>query len=279
MLRGLRSLGSGVVPPDAGVYVTNTIYINGGDADATVLQGQAQIEVEADAVVDIIQPTLVYPFKLGGLTVASSASLPISDIKLSGTLTSPLGTRERTAKTFGVGDLVLSPVVLGYHSKKFHASATVSLFLPTGEYDADEIVNAGRNSTSVAPSLAVSYINPQSGWDVSLAGSYVFIGRNDASDYDSGDLLQFDVAIGKQLDRAWKVGVAGYGVIQTTDDSGTGARFGAFHTEVFGIGPVVNYGFLLGKQPLSLSVRYYHEFGARNTFEGDSLYLGLSTKL
>lgn len=279
LLRGTRSFGAGFVPPQPGVYVSDTVYVNSGDADATVLQGRAQVDVEVQAVVNIAQATVVYPFKLGDLTVASSVTLPLSNIELSGTLVTPIGNAQRREEGFGFGDLVVTPVILGFHSKKFHASASVSLFLPTGEYSRDDIVNTGRNTTSVAPSIALSYIDPKSGWDASLATSYVIIGRNKISDYNSGDLLQFDAAIGKQLDPTLKIGLAGYAVIQTTGDSGGGASFGAFKNQIYGIGPAVSYGFKLGKQPLSLGLRYYQEFGARNTFEGQSVYISLSTKI
>ena len=91
--------------------------------------------------------------------------------------------------------------------------------------------------------------------------------------------LQFDWAIGKQLNKQFKIGLVGYGMIQVTDDSGDGAVLGRFRSEVFSVGAAASYNFMLGKQPMALSARYYHEFGVKNTFEGSAFFVGLSTKL
>jgi hypothetical protein len=154
-----------------------------------------------------------------------------------------------------------------------------AIALPLGNFDDSKVVNAGRNTYAVEPSAAVTYFDPKSGWDISLAGTYVITYENEATDYNSGDLVQFDWAIGKQLSKQFKIGLVGYGMIQVTDDSGDGAVLGRFRSEVFSVGAAASYNFMLGKQPMALSARYYHEFGVKNTFEGSAFFVGLSTKL
>jgi hypothetical protein len=59
-------------------------------------------------------------------------------------------------------------------------------------------------------------------------------------------------------------------MIQTTPDSGAGARLGSFESKVYGIGPILTL--TLGgttAAPLTLLVKWYHEFDAQNTFEGN----------
>jgi hypothetical protein len=278
-LRGLRSFQSGIVPPEEGLYLADTIYVYDGEAEAVVLQGQVQGEATANAEANLFQATVVYPTKILGANLASSVTIPVSHIELSGRLTTPNGFPSRSQDTTALGDITVAPVILGWHSGNWHYSANVAIALPLGNFDDTKVVNAGRNTYAIEPSAAVTYFDPKSGWDISLASTYVITYENEATDYDSGDLVQFDWAIGKQLNKQFKIGLVGYGMIQVTDDSGDGAVLGRFRSEVFSVGGAASYNFMLGKQPMALSARYYHEFGVKNTFEGSAFFVGLSTKL
>lgn len=63
------------------------------------------------------------------------------------------------ASRSGIGDLTLSPVVLGWHlSKNLHVIGALDVFLPTGAWDkAHPGRQIGANYYSVEPVLAVSY--------------------------------------------------------------------------------------------------------------------------
>jgi hypothetical protein len=66
------------------------------------------------------------------------------------------------------------------------------------------------------------------------------------------------------------LGAVAYVMIQTTPDSGAGARLGSFESRVYGVGPILTL--TLGAAtptPLTLLVKWYHEFDAEHTFEGN----------
>jgi hypothetical protein len=68
-------------------------------------------------------------------------------------------------------------------------------------------------------------------------------------------------------------------MIQTTPDNGAGARLGANESRVYGAGPIVTY--TLGSNPvtaLTLIAKWYHEFGAENALEGDTVVASASFK-
>ena len=63
---------------------------------------------------------------------------------------------------------------------------------------------------------------------------------------------------------------------QITDDSGSGARLGAFRMQSFGIGPAIAYTAMLGRAPLTISAKWQHDISATNTVEGDVVTASLA---
>ena len=114
------------------------------------------------------------------------------------------------------------------------------------------------------PRLAATYFNPKTGWQVNGAAIYSVNFENPATDYKTGEILNLEGAVTKNFGPLG-VGAVAYAMIQTTPDSGAGARFGAFESEVYGAGPIVTYS--MGG--LTLLAKWYTEFGAENTFEGN----------
>jgi hypothetical protein len=90
------------------------------------------------------------------------------------------------------------------------------------------------------------------------------------TNYQSGDLLHLDWAIGKRFGGgAWEAGVNGNVVQQVGADSGAGARLGPFKAESIGIGPGINYATKVGSTPASFAMRWERDVDAHNTFRGD----------
>ena len=91
-----------------------------------------------------------------------------------------------------------------------------------------------------------------------------------------------DIFIGK--DRSLKnfgrlgAGAVGYGIIQTTADSGVGARLGANEAQIYAAGPIITYSFGDSRDPPTFVAKYFREFGAERTFEGDVLDVAFSFK-
>jgi len=145
-----------------------------------------------------------------------------------------------------------APVAIGWDHGNFHWNGSFSLYLPTGGYERGQ-VNIGRNVVGFMPGGALTWFDPASGWDVSGALTFVSMTRNAATDYQSGDLLQLDWAIGNHVTPNWEIGLAANLVQQLNADSGTGAKLGAFKAQSFGLGPAVNYTGKWGDTPVSFS--------------------------
>ena len=115
------------------------------------------------------------------------------------------------------------------------------------------------------PTFAITYWDQKSGWQVSSAFAYAINFENSATDYTSGNIFHNDSCITKMFG-ALQVGAVGYAMVQTTPDSGRGATLGANESQVYGVGPIVAYTLGAGKpKPLTLVVKWYHEFDAKRT--------------
>jgi hypothetical protein len=207
------------------------------------------------------------------------------DVGLSlSSFTGPLGLRTFGPFTFEIGDTNLAPgdtafapLVLGWNAGKFHWNVAVFGFAPTGDYSTRQLANTSLNHWAIMPRFAATYFDPTTGWQATGAAVYSFNFENPATDYESGDILNLEGAITKNFGR-FGVGAVGYAMIQTTGDSGAGARLGSFESRVYGAGPIVTY--MLGdpRNPLTFIAKYYQEFDAENTFEGRTFDVAVTAK-
>ena len=109
------------------------------------------------------------------------------------------------------------------------------------------------------------------------AAIYSFNWENPATNYETGDILNLEGVIAKNFGRLG-VGVTGYAMIQTTGDSGVGARLGSFESRVYGAGPIVSYMIGDPRNPLTFIAKYYQEFDAKNTFEGQAFDVAFTAR-
>lgn len=276
--KGYTDSLAGVLPPYPGVYMRNDVIYYSGSADATVLGGRVAAGIDVETVANAAAFSIVTEKKVLGGQYAIAFILPLANADIKASVTGPLGnTRSESDDTFGVGDIAISPLVLGWHNGKVHSNVNLTFYLPAGEYTPGALANLSKNYPSVQVQGAVTWMDPQSGWAVSGAAAYLFNAENQTTDYRTGQLLHLDGAVTKAFGE-WRLGAVGYAMIQTTGDSGAGAKLGSFKSEVYGAGPFVSYDAKLGERPVTLLLKWYHEFGATNTFEGDTVTAAFAFK-
>jgi len=266
-LKGATAFMAGVLPPHPGTYFTNLYYHYDGDAGANVRNGVVELGVDMSLDLYALQGLFVTDAKILGGTYAFGALVDYAWADLSATIDGPLGPRAVAIDNSGIGDSFVWPFFLGWHADNFHFNVNMGVLLPTGEYEPGQL-NLSKNVWALMPQVAVTYFDPESGLDISAAFTYVTMWRNDVTDYQSGDIVHLDWAIGLHLG-AWEIGVAGNVVQQIEGDSGTGARLGSFKAQSWGLGPAINFNTKIGEMPLVLQARWQHDFDVKNTFEGD----------
>ena len=265
-LKGYRDFLSGVLPPP-GVQFRQDLHVYSGQENSRIPQGQLATDVHN--VTSVVALTFVTPmqvwggnygFALRGAATASSADR---------TVTSRVGQNIASGDVTGFNDIVVTPLALGWHRGNWHWNVSASVWMPIGTYDAGRLVNTGRNYWSWAPQAAITYLDREKGWEFSAAASYLVNSENTATRYRSGDIAHVDLAAMKAIaPRLW-IGAVGYVMSQATDDSGAGNTLGARRAQVFGAGPALRYVIAAGDKPVMLTAKYYREFSARNTTEGD----------
>jgi len=269
-LKGSTAFMSGILPPEPGAYVTTTYYYYNGTADAEVRDGRVELGIDTTLNAGLLTGTFVTDWKFLGGQYAFGATIDYLGVDLAATIATQLGDRHISLGNDGIGDSIVTPIILGWHDGNLHWNTGLSVYVPTGSYSNGEL-NTGRNIWALFPQFGMTYFDPKSGLDVSGTLTYVTMTKNDATDYQSGDILQLDWAIGEHFGEkgAWEAGIAGNLVEQIGADSGSGAQLGPFKAESFGLGPAVSYQTVLGHVPVNFGVRWEHDLTHHNTFDGD----------
>lgn len=284
-LLGGRGPMAGYIPPP-GVYVQNDVYYYSGAADANrrfLSGGQLIADVQADLRADFLTGTWVLPQEVLGGNLAIGVILPAGRPKVTANVLfnpaefDPLA-RRATDDAFVFGDPVAT-ASLGWHSGNWHWNVTGMLNIPAGDYREGEIANLAFNRWAGDISGAVTWLDAESGIELSAAAGFTFNGTNDATDYTTGTEFHVEWAATKALTKQLSVGLVGYYYDQITGDSGPGARLGSFEGQVTALGGTIAYNFELGQTPVSTRLKIYREFDAVNRLEGTAGYVTISFPL
>lgn len=277
-LKGYRDTLMGLVPPAPGLYFRNDVLYYSGELDRTVLGGRVEVGVDAASFAEIPSITWVSSKKILGGQYAVSAFTSLTDVDIEVRASSAFGTAQRRDTKTGIGDSGFVPIVLGWHGQNnTHWNAGVGVVLPTGAYNKEDLANTSLNRWAVFYQGGFTYFDPQSGIDLSIGAAYVVSFENEATDYNSGDMVQMDMSATRGFGR-WRAGVVGYTMWQVTDDSGAGARLGDFRSQVYAAGPLVGYNAGSETAPINLMLKWSVEWNADNAPEGDTVTAVASMK-
>jgi hypothetical protein len=268
--RGFAGFMSGAVPPDPGLYLTDIFYAYDGSAGAEVRGGNVELNVEANLQLDMVEGVYVTPWHILGATYAFGGAVGYGWAGLDAAVQTQLGSRTVSLNAANISDSLLTPIILGWNSGDFHWNLGMNIYVPTGPYDKNKL-SLGKNVWGFMPQFALTYFDPKSGLDVSGTLVYVTTTNNDATAYQSGDVLHFDWALGEHFGAhgEWEAGLVGNLVQQVSADRGAGAKLGPFEEQSYGIGIGGSYSTVLGTMPANFGVRWEHDIDAENTFKGD----------
>jgi hypothetical protein len=307
-LLGVTASMAGMTPPP-GTYVSSFTYLYSGDATGAAalsrtlplagtvlpsfatLQTNADVSVKANVALDVFSVLWVAPQKVLEGNFGFGVLLPVGyqevDVNLNAltALTFPNGTVLQRGRNFGISDSTfavgdpLATAFIGWSSGNLHWKLTGLLNVPIGAYDRSNLVNMGFNRWAADLTGSATWLDPKSGFEVSLAAGFTFNSENPDTNYKTGTEFHLEGAVMKHFAKAFAVGVAGYHYQQITGDSGSGALLGAFKGEVSAIGPNLTYNFQVGGVPVLTSVRWLHEFNAKNRLEGDAGFVTVTVPL
>lgn len=156
----------------------------------------------------------------------------------------------------GVGDVFLSPLVLGWHGSNWDAVAAAGLWLDNASSDKPGSPGNGYKSTMLTAG-GTYYFDATKSWSGSALLRFE-TNSTMSNDFKPGNQVTMEWGIGKALG-AVQVGLVGYDQWQTSNDSGPGAT--SDHAERHAVGAEVVYPLM--DKGVILKAAYYDEYSAK----------------
>jgi hypothetical protein len=151
--------------------------------------------------------------------------------------------------------------------------------IPVGTYSASSLSSIGIGHAAMDAGGGYTYLNNTTGLEFSSVVGATYNWMNNQTNYKNGIDSHMDWSLSQFVSQNWQVGIAGYVYYQLTADSGSGARLGAFKSQVAAIGPQIGYLFNIGKKQAYINLRAYKEFWAQNRVEGYAVISTISIPL
>ncbi len=289
---GVASIRDFVVPDEPGLYYLqyNVYYTadkykdrNGDTVDELSL-GPVTVDVEADIDIIALQPVFIWvsSWKVFGARYAASVGIPMMNTSVQAALSTQ--TRfgaEIDEDQWGLGDIYIKPVWLGWNSKHFSISLGYGFYTPTGKYDDDDVDNTGLGFWTHEFQASVTWFPwEHQGTAVAVTGIYEVHGEKNGVDITPGDRFTMEYGLSQYLpvNKAQtllaNLGITGYSQWQVDEDSGSDV-IEALNTkdEIHAIGGEIGLAYV----PWNASVvfRYLSEYDAEARFEGEiyTIYL------
>lgn len=257
---GAEDFMSGAFPPPGTYFLDYVDYYRATslkDDDGNNLVPKFDLDV----AVNVFRLVHVTKFKILGADWGMHTFVPLAYMNVDATM----GEDDRS----GLGDIIVDPFILGWHSKNFHVTTGLDIFIPLGSYDEDHLANIGRNYWTFEPVAALTYLS-DNGFELSGKFMYDFNLENNDTKYRSGQEFHFDYTAGYHVGKNLAVGAGGYYYYQTTDDEQDGVKAGTdgFKGRVIAAGPQVAYNY----KNMSFTIKWQKEFEAENRPQGDNLW-------
>jgi len=283
---GIRGPGAGIVPPP-GFYFENDIYSYSGRLSAsrqTQIGGAVLANVKVEARVDFATPTWVTPIEIFGGNLGFALTLPFGQPRVSA---GALIAAPRLGRAIGgtlrdsdflFGDPILTSFV-GWHAGNFHWQVGGAVNIPSGTYQDGSLSNLSFNRWIGDVYLAATWLDPKIGLDISGSVGFEINGKNDDTDYKSGNAVHADVAISQYFSKEFSVGALFAHYQQLTGDSGAGASLGPYKGRTTAVGGTVAYTFAVAGTPVTARLKVLREVSVDNRPQGTIALFGVAFPL
>lgn len=285
-LLGSGGPGAAVLPPVEGVFLDNTFYFYDASISAErplVVGGNVVAGLDVFLAAEFSTFLWVPTTNFAGGTLAIGAAVPIGApiIDVSAVLTGPQGGQlavSRHDATLALGDPIVT-AMLGWQDGNLHVTASGLVNIPVGHYREGELANIAFHRWAGDVSVAATWHDKESGWDVSGKMGFTFNGNNDYTNYNTGDEFHLEAAVEKTFSPKFSAGVLGYYYKQLSGDTGEGAVLGPNEGEVAAVGATAAFNTVLGRSPATVRFRLLQEFGAERRPEGTAAFVSLTLPL
>ncbi len=267
---GTLGLQAGSQPPE-GIYAIDQLIVYDAH-DLVDRSGNAiPVGLRADAVGNMFGVAATLRVAALSTYVTTAIGVPVSRVNVS--------TQEPEASLdrFGLGDLFLQPLELGWRTARADIVAGYAIYLPTGRVEPGGTDGVGNGYWTQEPSLGGTlFLDDRRGWNISALASLDINGRMRRVDITRGTTLQVQGGVGTTLLRIVDVGVVASGLWQLTDDSGAAlpAPLRGARDRVYAAGPEI--GLTIPPIRVRCTVRYEHDFLALSRPQGQIFFFGVT---
>ncbi|MGI9353433.1 MAG: SphA family protein [Rhizobiaceae bacterium] len=271
------SILPGVAPEPGPLVQSLNLYFN-GKASGAVLSGTANVSIAADAFVTMVQGVYAWDAPEIGGRFAVGGYVPYVETSLNASLTVGPFAAGFSDGNANIGDIGIIPASFYWNHGNFHFNLYEMIVMPTGEYSLSNRLNVGRNYWSFDTVLATTWLNPETGTDISAVAGIMANTTNTATDYRTGTEFHLDLMANQFLSETFAVGVHGYIYEQLEGDSGTGAILGPFKGESAGIGGGFTWIPASHGGNVVISAKWIHDVSGQNRLQGDYGTLSVAVK-
>lgn len=276
---GVDTVLSGVMPPEGLRVTTFLAYYDANhtlDSTGSDRAGLSNFNLSVTALTPRLQ--YVWPgVRWWGANVETRIGVSLFvDANVRFDAQTPVGKIHREGSSTGMGDALIGPALLGWHSERFHQTFGPEFFIPTGKFDKTNLANRGRGYSAWGPAYLFTWFPADS---VEVSGSLIYLinRKNGDTNYRSGREVSFDYGVGYALSPALQLGANGYLYKQVTDDQLNGQLFGDGNRgQVIAIGPFLRYH---PSADWGITLKWQREMRVENKTRGDRLFLQLALKL
>jgi hypothetical protein len=280
-IMGSTGFGAGIIP-DPGFHFANLTWVTDFSIAQDITSGVFRVTaLDIDVVMNAQIPTYTGKIERWGARYKLLAFIPL--VWLDGTYRVEGGSDVSGREDARLGDIGLEAAVgwqrksiLSVASLNFDYATGLLVVVPTGTYDPQEVLNAGKNRWMFQPNFSYTLFHEATGIEVSQRLMYAFNTTNDKTDYSSGQEFHFDYAVGKRFDFGLTAGIFGFWYRQTTADSGQGATAGSLEGRSRGFGPLLQYSGGVHGRSVSGVVRYLKVVEDENRVDDNSFFFQLA---
>jgi hypothetical protein len=268
-------------------YTTDNLRNRDGDRVDTVT-GPLGNPVQIDAQIDmgIFSPALVWvpDFEVLGGHLGAFGVVPFQSpsVQVAVETVFDLGL-DVDSNTFGLGDVFVQPVWLGWGGKHWDAGFAYGVYAPTGRYEGGEDDNLGLGFwTNQLQATGAWYPFENRATAFVLTGTYEISGNIEDADVTPGDRVTVNWGVSQYLpatsDLTWlfEVGISGSSQWEIEKDRGDDVGPLSTRDRIHAAG--LQFGLVQTKWGAVVNLRWQHEFGAHARFEGNWFGLNVGKK-
>ena len=270
-VRGDYGMKSGSQGPP-GLYVGNIFYFYSTDTVKTLSGGELPKSPKIDIFGDLILGSYVTKKKILGANYAFTVVLPILNAELA------LPSLDVGAQTWGLGDMYIKPLELGWHFKRADVIAGYAFMAPTGRYTAGNNNNTGLGMWGNEFSAGTTfYFDQGKKWHAAGTGFYEIHTSKQDLDSKTGDIFTLEGGVGRAFLQGYaNAGLAYAGQWKVTEDSGADVSplVQGKKGSMFALGPELNMP--VSKKGIFLGFKYLFDVRSRLATSGNYLVLSLT---